>query len=768
MARSATAVNPVRLTRRQQEISVLVAQGLTNREIGRRLFISERTADGHLEQIRNKLGVSSRAQIASWATQQPFMSESSGSEDLRGRSGGTEPPNNLPAQLSSFVGRDSELTAIGEVMARSRLVTLTGVGGCGKTRLALQIASRVSRRFADGVWLVDLAPISDPALVADAAAAVLGLRDGAGRAPDQLLIGHLRERRLLLLLDNCEHLVGTVASMVDLLLRSCPELSVLATSRESLGVSGEVTWPVPSLAVPDMLQLPPAQGLREIESVRLFAERAVDRVRSFTIDDTNALPVAHICAQLEGLPLAIELAAARVRVLTVDQILQRLDDRFGLLSGGMKTLPERHQTLMAAIAWSHDLLTPEERALFRRLSVFAGTFDLATVEAVCPGEDVPSDRVLDILTQLADKSLVIADGGRYRLLDTIREFGIRCLSRADEADPLHRRLAQHLRRRIESKGAMSLGDWLELISKDHVNLRSALEWCEQTDVELGLELLVVSYGYWHSRGYVAEARHQLQRMLARQSEPSPWLARSCLLLAGYAYLQGDFETTDSNLVRCRELARAAADRPVLAEALGLSGILALGRGEVGSAIASFNEEFGLWRELRDRQHEATSLYHLGEAVALDGDMAEARALFERSLAVLDELGLRSEGLMTLSMLAGALVLQGESAQARRVLRECLEIGRAHGDRRLANCLEVAAGLAVAEGEPERALVLAGAGAAMHEAGGQRPADPWQRLVASVIVATRALLGEGRADAAWAGGRKLGFEEAINYCLEGVR
>src|ERR687898_1356505 len=337
------------------------------------------------------------------------------------------PPHNLPSELSSFVGREKELPEVRRLLEHNRLLTLTGSGGCGKTRLALAAVSGHVERFKDGVWMVELASLAEPSLVPQAVAFTLGVRERPGSSLTEALSDYLRNRNLLLILDNCEHLIEACAELAEALLHSCPGLRVLATSREALGITGEVAWSVPSLSLPDLRRLPDIGSLPRYESARLFVERAVAVRPDFVLTEQNASVVAQVCYRLDGIPLAIELAAARAKVLSVEEVADRLDDCFRLLSTGGRTVMLRQHTLRATMDWSHELLPEEERDLFRRLSVFAGDFSLEAAASVCIGADVERDEVLGLLSHLVDKSLVVVwekDGEtRYRLLETVRQYG---------------------------------------------------------------------------------------------------------------------------------------------------------------------------------------------------------------------------------------------------------------------------------------------------------------------------------------------------------
>src|SRR5215216_1319610 len=335
-------------------------------------------------------------------------------------------PNNLPTQLTSFVGREKELADVRRLLQNTHLLTLIGPGGTGKTRLSIQAASEMLDQYPDGIWFVELAPILDPSLVPRTTAIAIGLRYEPQRPVIDMLCDYLRQKKILIILDNCEHLVYACAQMADRLLRAAPDTRILASSREALGIGGEVTYRVPSLGLPDISNLPPLELLSQYEAIHLFVDRATAAVPSFTVTNDNAPALAQVCHRLDGIPLAIELAAAKVRVLSVEQIAKRLDDRFRLLTGGSRTVLERHQTLRAAIDWSYNLLSAAEQVLFRRLSVFVGGWTLEAAELVCEGETVKSEDILNLLEQLINKSLVIKEQegneARYRMLETIRQY----------------------------------------------------------------------------------------------------------------------------------------------------------------------------------------------------------------------------------------------------------------------------------------------------------------------------------------------------------
>ncbi len=437
-------------------------------------------------------------------------------------------PNNLPIQLSSFIGRERAIAELKGLLSTTRLLTLTGAGGSGKTRLALQMATNLLADFEHGVWWVELAALTDPTLVPQQVASSLGISEQPGRQLMDTLSDALQPKKLLLVLDNCEHLIAACAQLVETLLRSCADLRILTTSREAFTIPGETIWPVPSLGVPDAYHLPPREGLVKYEAVHLFIERAVSVLPTFRLTQENASALAQVCRRLDGLPLAIELAAARVKVLSVEQIAARLDDSYRLLAGGSRTALPRQQTLQATIDWSHHLLSEKERILFRRLSVFMGGFTLEAAEAVCAGNGIEQDEVLDLLSHLIDKSLVAvaqrSGEARYRLLETIRQYGQDKLQEFGEAANLRRNHCDWyvgLSERAESEilGARQ-GSWFDRLEVEHDNLRAALGWSlEQKEAETAARMGAAIWRFWLLRGYMSEGRRWLERALAGRGTP---------------------------------------------------------------------------------------------------------------------------------------------------------------------------------------------------------------------------------------------------------
>ncbi len=456
-------------------------------------------------------------------------------------------PPTLPVSVTSFIGRTRELAEVKQRLSATRLLTLTGPGGCGKTRLALQAATDLADKFVDGVWFVELSTLSDPRLVPYLVATALGVREEPNRPLAVTLVDALHPRRLLLVLDSCEHLIAACAEFSHTLLHGCPQLRILATRREVLGVAGELAWRVPPLASPDPQRLLSIEDLVQYEAVQLFVERARTALLTFTLTNRNASVVAQVCYRLDGIPLAIELAAARVKVLAVEQIAARLDDRFHLLTGGGRMVLPRQQTLQAAMDWSYDLLSEPERRLWHRLSVFAGGWTLEAAEAVCAGVGFDVADVLDRLTSLVDKSLVnveAPDGeARYRLLETIRQYGLKKLERSGQAAVVRRQHLQWfvgLAERAEAElTGPDQGIWLERLETEYDNLWAVLEWSqtEAQGAEAGLRLAAALWRFWLVHGHLREGRRWLEAVLA--GSRVAWVAARAKALYGAGALAED-------------------------------------------------------------------------------------------------------------------------------------------------------------------------------------------------------------------------------------
>jgi len=601
-------------------------------------------------------------------------------------------PNNLPRQLSSFVGRADALSEVAARLGATPLLTLTGPGGVGKTRLALEAAARAMDEFPDGAWVVELAAIGDGALVPESVASVLRIKEQPGTRLQVTLVQHLAARRMLLLFDDCEHVLEPVADLVDELLRAAEGLRVLATSREPLGIAGESLYPVPSMSVPGDPSATVGQE-DESEAVRLFVERARAVQPAFLLNDRNAAAVTQICRRLDGIPLAIELAAARVKAIPPEQIAARLDDRFRLLTGGSRMALPRHRTLKAAIDWSFDLLADAERTLFLRLSVFAGTFDLEAVEAVCSGDDVMDVEALDILSRLIDRSLVVVDESRgearYRLLDTVHQYAMERLSELDLASAARRRHRAHFLMLVEQLAPMLFAGpqataTIERLALDHENLRAALQWADDDPEGAGDELRLAAglARYWDMAGHLVEGRSWLARTVARtDGEISELRATALTGLGGLAAQQGDLPAADSAYDEALTIQRQLGRPASVAYACSNSANIAVERGDFVRARGLYEEAIAILRGIGDQRGTAFGTLNLADVAGRQGDVSEAQGLFDDAVGIF-----RAErDLMGLALALGRdatfRLQQADADGARARHGEALEIYRQFGDGR---------------------------------------------------------------------------------------
>jgi predicted ATPase/class 3 adenylate cyclase len=598
--------------------------------------------------------------------------------------------NNLPLALTSFIGRQREIEELEHLLWQSRLLTIAGPGGAGKTRLAIRLAQNVQGSFADGVWFIDLAPLSNCVLLSQYVMGILGIREEAGYSTDQSLLNNLRSKTALLILDNCEHLLPEVAQMAEKMLSRASGLRVIATSREKLGVAGEIVWRIPPLSSPDLDTAIPVEELMQYEAVKLFSDRAAAARPDFVITGENAEAVAKICARLDGIPLAIELAAARVRVLSVEEILARLADRFHLLVGARTALP-RQQTLRALIDWSYDLLTGKERLLLRRLSVFAGGWTLEAAEQVCSGQEMEAWEVLDLLTGLIDKSFVIGrtQNGheRYRFLETIQKFSQERLLESHEAEEFARKHAAYFLKMAEDSYGKMWGreqaHWLGLLDEERDNLRTALERLSQyADYETALLKMSGSlWKYWDIRGYLSEGRAWLEAALAKNASALEYWRANGLGAAGHlAHQQGDYLRAGELHEQSLRLFRAMGDKLGEARQLNALGEIAQHLGDYGRAIQLHEDSLSIRREISDNEGIAVSLRQLGVIARDRGQYQPARELLEESLRLERELG--DKLLMALSLHDLGLVAHGQCDYDRAValFQEAMSLQRELNDR----------------------------------------------------------------------------------------
>src|SRR5919107_1411782 len=691
------------------------------------------------------------------------------------------PSHNLPLELSSFVGRERQIAEVKRLLGDYRLLTLTGPGGCGKTRLALAVAFEVMGGFEGGVWLVELAALSDPNLVVQAVASTLGVREVPGRTLTETLSNRFGSKKMLLILDNCEHLIVACAALVDTLLHACPRLRVLSTSREALGVAGETTWPVPSLSMPDADRRSSTEDLSHYEAVRLFVERAKAAVPSFELTERIAPAVAQVCQRLDGIPLAIELAAARARVLSAEQIASRLEDDFRLLRTESRTALPRQQTLRATIDWSHELLSEQERVLFRRLSVFAGGWLLEAAEAVCAGDGLELHAMLDLLSRLVDKSLGLVAGQQggeagYRLLETVRQYGQEKLNESGEEPTIKRhhadfflKFAEQVEPKINSKDR-SL--WLERLEVEHDNLRAALAWSseEEAEGETALRLAGALSWFWFHREYWSEWRGWLDRALATQEStggPRRTAARAKALSSGgfLNWMQGDQTTARSQLEESVTLWRGVGDKQGLAQALRfLSGSFE-SQGEYALARPLAEESVELFREGEDKFGLAITLSRLGITALAQGDHVAAQAALEEGVAICREIEDDWALALALRNLGIGAFRQGDYEQAVVHLRESLEVLRDTGNPLYMQNLELLAAAVSMQGEHRRAALLFGAAGALREAVGAFVLPLYRAEYDLGVAAARAGLDEAAFSAAGSEGRAMTPEQAVEYSLE---
>ena len=724
-------------------------------------------------------------------------------------------PNNLPQQTTSFVGRERELDEIKDRLSSARLLTLLGMGGLGKTRLSLQVAAEVMAEYPDGAWFLDLAPIRDPALVVSEAAQTLGVREEPDRPLVQTLCAHLKTRRVLLVFDNCEHLVKASADLAHAILRATPQVHVLASSREALHVPGEQAYPILPLPVPQRGD--GVEALSRSTAVRLFVERAQSHKPAYALTEREAPAVAELVARLEGIPLAIELAAARVRTLSVADINARLKDRYKILTGGARVLQERQQTLRALVDWSYELLGAAEQTVLQRLGVFVGGFDLAAAEQVCGTEPLTSDDVLDLLGSLVEKSLVMLeerdDGTRYRMLETIRDYAREKLEQSGESAAMAARHCEHyfVMAKAANHGLKGpeQADWIWRIETELDNLRAAMALALAGGIDpfVAVKFAVAMQGFWTLRGYATEGRNLVRASLALPAIQASDLARAWALYVGAALAGSQSDHTEARqmLETCLELRRRLGNSVDIAATLSTLSPARLQAGDAVGAGEGEREALQIFRELGDRFGEAIGLLHLGQIEVYLGNEVQARAHLEQCLAIARELKsqeiegecelvlgetafetgdrvqacLRFKRSLTVCREAGdkrgeanalwwlgkADLQGGDTASARSRLGEALRAFRAFEMwEELLGCLEDQAALVGAEGRAEVAVRLAAAATVSRDrlrlARPPRGEQRWQLQLSKLH---RAIVGVA-FDEAWNEGQDWPIDRAIRSAL----
>src|SRR5215218_1378938 len=687
----------------------------------------------------------------------------------------TRRPGNLPAEASSFIGRRRELAELRRKLAGARLVSLAGPGGVGKTRLAVRGATDLARGFAGGAWMVELAQVQDPALVGNAVMAALDLRDQTATEPLPLLRSYLQDKELLLVVDNCEHLLGAAAQLVTEVIRAAPGVRVIATSREPLSVSGEHVVPVPPLELPATVaaEPEPLSRLRQNEAVLLFTERAVAASGNFELTASNQAAVVDLCRRLDGLPLAIELAAVRTRVLTAEQILDRLTDRFSLLTGGSRAALPRHQTLRTTIDWSHDLLEAAERVLLRRLGVFAGRFTLEDVESVCTSDDVPAARALDLLASLVDKSLVMREDAKgracYRLHETMGEYTRLKLREAGEEDVVELRCADfyvsRCRRAAEQPVRYELPGWLEWMELEIDNIRSVLRRCLiHADFPRGTELACSIGWYWITRA-TSEGVRWLDELLA-SGPGKPALGGLPYFLRGFlAVLQSDPTAARPALARAVMVARDAGQFRLLAESLAIGSVAANMAGDRTSARGLLDESQVVAEGIDDVAAMLAFLQARSLNGFFEGDLDTVRASSSAGVRLSRETG-DTYGLeMLLINLGSAALLACELDQAQPLFAEALRISNEIDDRVAQYILLDLLGChAASSGQARRAAQLLGAAEAVRTGVGATLIPTVAPLVAGAEASAIAALGASSFEAEFNAGKRLSRDAAIGTAL----
>ncbi|MGZ5037520.1 MAG: ATP-binding protein [Usitatibacter sp.] len=679
--------------------------------------------------------------------------------------------HNLPAQLNSFVGREREIGELKKILRSARLVTLTSPGGTGKSRLSLQVAYELLPEFRDGVWLVELASVADERRVAQAVAAALSVKEDAGRPVLEALVRFVRDREMLLILDNCEHLLQACADLAKQLMQSGTGVKLLASSREHLHVSGEVTYPLLALSVPERAGDEPAEGLGKYEAVRLFVDRATAAQPSFALTAQNAAKVAEICRRLDGIPLAIELAAARVRALSVEQIAMRLKDCFTVLTGGDKSALPRQQTLRASIDWSYDLLSIEEREIFRRLAVFSGGWTLEAAESVCAGGDVATTDVMDLLTRLVDKSLVSLDAaaGRYRFLDTVRQYAHELLEASGEADTLRNRhlayyesLVERARQEITGPGQ---GYWMTTLDCERDNLLSAHGWCDDAPdgARMGLNLARGTKIYWINRGLLGVLHGLISEALGRPGaqQRDEMRCRALFDAGQVGFFMGRYAESQRYLEESLAIARELKDRRRIAAALQILGMAALGQGHLATSRSHLEEALSLAREIGDRRDLAAAMNAIAQLYRIEGELDKAQLLYENGLAMARELDDREVVAVGLLNLAMVSICRRREEEARAMLLEAIAIAQGIGSQRVGvSVVEVSAGLAALCQDWSSTARLFGAAEAHNGATGMQrdPAD--EAFLSPLMEKCRNALSPEAFEAEEAKGRALGYEQVV--------
>jgi len=693
------------------------------------------------------------------------------------------PKTNLPVPLTSFIGREQELKDITKSLSESRLLTLIGSGGVGKTRLAIQTAHDLIRKFKDGVSWVELVGLQDGSLIPQEIAQALSVREVSNQPILETLKTHLKSKELLLVLDNCEHLIEACAQTVESLLASCPKLKILATSRERFDLFNETTWNVPSLPLPEMRGSISLKQLKGFASIELFVERARNVNSGFVLTEQNASSVNQICNRLDGIPLAIELASARIKVLSVDEIASRLNDRFWLLTSGSRTALPRQQTLRATIDWSHELLTKPERILFRRLAVFVGGFTLEAAEAVCSQEELKRNEILDLLSRLVDKSLVIVDAvaiveTHYRLLETIREYALEKLIESGEAATIRNQHLEFFVKLAEEAVPNVFGvesvRYYEQIDQELDNIRSAMEWSIETHQALiAFRLVAALFYFWYNRSLLGEWYGRFKGVLSLPEglERTAERAKAINAISFFYWAGMTAVNPHQELEEALSIGRELENDHIIAQSLSNLGRNEATAGNFPKARSLLKESLNFWRRL-GHEHKmdmvVTSIF-LGDAAFHQGDLKEAQALYEECVTALREIRDQNFLAYTIRRLGQVVCRQGEFAKASLMYGESLSLNHGLKDERgVIACLSAFAGIAVVRGKFELAAYLFGAVESFLRALGIRLLQTDEMEYDRNVANLRAQLDEATLEKAWAEGHAMTLEQAVEYALNEIK
>jgi predicted ATPase/class 3 adenylate cyclase len=595
-------------------------------------------------------------------------------------------PNNLPVQPSSFVGRKKEMSEIKRLLKQTHILTLIGSGGTGKSRISIEIGTDMIDDFTHGVWFVELAPLFDPSLASQEIASVFNLKESGDKKLIDVLIEHLKDKQLLLILDNCEHLINECANLTNTLVKNCPNIKIIASTREALKIDGETIYRIPSLSVPVVKGDYSIESLLENDSVRLFTDRALSTKPDFRVTDSNVLFIARLCNNLDGIPFAIELAAARVRSLPVEKIAEKLNDRFKLLTGGSRTALPRQQTLRAMMDWSYELLTDDEKAMLRRLSVFAGGWKLETSEEICSDENVETYEVIDVLGSLIDKSLVVFDEEkeRYFLQETVRQYGIEKLSESSE-DEFKIRHSQFFLSMAEEAEPHLTGSeqrkWTNLLEEEHDNLRVAIG---RNSLDMNSEESVVKFGaflwrFWYIRGYLSEGRKWLKEILGKFKTDSIYLGNAFRGAGVLARSQGDYLDAKTKYDEALRIYRDIGNKEGIANILNGLALISYEQGNVNESKNMHEQALMMRREINDKRGIASSLHNLGDISSEFGDYVKAKEFYSDALNNWKRIGDKLSLANTMYSMGNAAYNQGEYLEAEKLYKESIEIFREAGD-----------------------------------------------------------------------------------------